>query len=81
MSKSDIHSWIAAARDEGSDDENDTPDVGEVNEEEDWTAFCAIAQTRLLGDGTRARIEFLKERLGVVAARGGACYDTPLDLI
>ena len=80
MSKSDIHSWIAAARDEGTDDENESPDVGELNGEEDWTAFCAIAQTRLLGDGTRARIEFLKERLGVVAARGGECRDTLFDL-
>jgi hypothetical protein len=73
MSKSDIHSWIAAAHDDASDDGRDPIDAASatINEEEDWADFKLIAQRRLLGDGTRARIEFLKEQLGVVAARGG----------
>lgn len=74
MSKAEIHSWIATAQhDDTSDDGQDVPDVASatINEEEDWAAFMLIAQRRVLGDGTRGRIEFLKEQLGVVASRGG----------
>ncbi|QRV84214.1 translational activator gcn1 [Ceratobasidium sp. AG-Ba] len=72
MSKADIHSWIAAAQDDASDDGQAPIDVASatINEEE-WAMFKSIAQKRLLGDGQRGRIEFIKEQLGVVAARGG----------
>ncbi|KAG8725704.1 hypothetical protein FRC12_024119 [Ceratobasidium sp. 428] len=73
MSKSDIRSWISAAQDDASDDGQLPVDIASatINEEEDWVAFKTIAQRRLLGDGKRGRIEFMKEQLGVVAARGG----------
>ncbi|CCO36500.1 hypothetical protein BN14_10636 [Rhizoctonia solani AG-1 IB] len=74
MSKAEIHSWITTAQHEdASDDGQDTVDIASatINEEEDWVQFMLIAQRRLLGDGTRGRIEFLKEQLGVVANRGG----------
>ncbi|KAG9085998.1 translational activator of GCN4, partial [Ceratobasidium sp. UAMH 11750] len=81
MSKSDIHSWIAAAQDDASDDEQAPIDVATINEEEDWAAFKVIAQRRLLGDGKRARIEFIKEQLGVVAARGDISQEQSLDIL
>jgi len=76
MSKAEIHSWVTSAQYDdasASDDGRDTVDITStaINEEEDWAAFMVIAQRRLLGDGTRGRIEFLKEQLGVVANRGG----------
>lgn len=74
MSKAEIHSWVTTAQHgDTSDDEQDAVDVGSgvINEEEDWAAFMLIAQRRLLGNGTSGRIEFLKEKLGVVANRGG----------
>jgi hypothetical protein len=82
MSKAEIHSWITTAQHEdASDDGQDTVDIASatINEEEDWVQFMLIAQRRLLGDGTRGRIEFLKEQLGVVANRGGECE--PIALI
>ncbi|CAE6494446.1 unnamed protein product [Rhizoctonia solani] len=84
MSKAEIHSWVTTAqRDDSSDDGQDTVDVtsGNINEEEDWSAFMVIAQRRLLGDGTRGRIEFLKEQLGVVANRGDISQEQSLDIL
>ncbi|KAF8740425.1 ARM repeat-containing protein, partial [Rhizoctonia solani] len=68
MSKAEIHSWVSTAQHEdASDDGQETVDVASVaiNEEEDWAHFMVIAQRRLLGDGTRGRIEFLKEQLDI----------------
>ncbi|KAG9126171.1 translational activator of GCN4, partial [Ceratobasidium sp. 392] len=74
MSKSDIRSWIVAAQDDASDDGQLPLDIASaaINEEEDWATFKIITQRKLLGDGKRGRIEFIKEQLGVVAARGAA---------
>ncbi|CAE6418409.1 unnamed protein product [Rhizoctonia solani] len=84
MSKAEIHSWITTAQlDDGSDDGQDAVDVASaaINEEEDWAAFMVIAQRRLLGDGTRGRIEFLKEQLGVVANRGDISQEQSLEIL
>ncbi|QRV98281.1 translational activator gcn1 [Ceratobasidium sp. AG-Ba] len=83
MSKADIHSWIAAAQDDASDDGQAPIDVASatINEEEDWAMFKSIAQKRLLGDGQRGRIEFIKEQLGVVAARGDVSQEQSLDIL
>ncbi|KAJ1305968.1 hypothetical protein OPQ81_010683 [Rhizoctonia solani] len=84
MSKAEIHSWITTAQqDDTSDDGQDTVDVASanINEEEDWAAFMVIAQRRLLGDGTRGRIEFLKEQLGVVANRGDLSQEQSLEIL
>ncbi|EUC57504.1 translational activator GCN1 [Rhizoctonia solani AG-3 Rhs1AP] len=84
MSKAEIHSWITTAQhDDGSDDGQDAVDVAStaINEEEDWAAFLVIAQRRLLGDGTRGRIEFLKEQLGIVANRGDISQEQSLEIL
>ncbi|CAE6445972.1 unnamed protein product [Rhizoctonia solani] len=84
MSKAEIHSWITTAQHEdASDDGQDTVDIASatINEEEDWVQFMLIAQRRLLGDGTRGRIEFLKEQLGVVANRGDISQDQSLEIL
>ncbi|CAE6499296.1 unnamed protein product [Rhizoctonia solani] len=83
MSKAEIHSWITAAQhDDTSDDGQDTADASvDIDEEEDWSSFMVIAQRRLLGDGTRGRIEFLKEQLGIVASRGNISQDQSLEIL
>ncbi|KAH7334649.1 translational activator GCN1 [Rhizoctonia solani] len=84
MSKAEIHTWVTTAqRDDTSDDGQDAVDItsANINEEEDWSAFMVIAQRRLLGDGTRGRIEFLKEQLGVVANRGDISQEQSLEIL
>ncbi|KAG9124771.1 translational activator of GCN4, partial [Ceratobasidium sp. 392] len=83
MSKSDIRSWIVAAQDDASDDGQLPLDIASaaINEEEDWAMFKIIAQRRLLGDGKRGRVEFIKEQLSVVAARGDISQEQSLDIL
>lgn len=82
MSRSEIQSWVHAADKLGDDfdfddDDDDSgaksaPASGDPAQE--WQAFLSLARRRVTQTSTRARIEFVRERLLAVAQRGGMCF-------
>jgi hypothetical protein len=73
MSKTEIQSWAAASEGLDGDDELTTSFRWDsLNEDSNWPSFLDHAKGQLLTSSTKARIEFLTNRLSPLAARGGA---------
>lgn len=83
MSRSEIQSWVHAADklgddfdlDDDDDDTQSTPAAGLSSDPAmEWQAFLSLARRRVTQTSTRARVEFVRERLFAVAQRGGVCF-------
>jgi hypothetical protein len=70
MSKSDIQSWIAGSG-RPSDDEGTDFIWKRDRVLNDWDRSLEYAQTRLLTDRTKTRIEFLQEEILGLAKHAG----------
>lgn len=72
MSKAEIASWISSAQ-TFDDDEADGVGAAQTpsTPEENWDTFVRVANSALLSSKTRIRVEFLQEKMEILAARGG----------
>ncbi|KDQ20094.1 hypothetical protein BOTBODRAFT_101949 [Botryobasidium botryosum FD-172 SS1] len=86
MSKLEIQSWISEStggydRDDIDDDDDiSTPQVQWDGSPEDWELLLNFIERGILTGSTRARVEFLKERMLVLATRGELDKSRKLDL-
>ena len=74
MGRSEIESWIASTTREYGDDEDaptNGPEWRRENILKDWPGAMPAAQTRLYTSSTKARTQFLREELLVLANHGG----------
>ena len=80
MGRSEIESWIASTSDV-SGDIDDSLSSGRGWRREniltDWSGSMLAAQTSLFTSSTKARIQFLREELLVLAKHGGAFILSP----
>ena len=76
MGRSEIESWIASTSLESGDDEDSSGGPGWRRENilTDWSGSMLPAQTKLFSSSTKARVQFLKEELLVLAKHGGALH-------
>ena len=72
MGRSEIESWIASTASASGDDE-DSSASGWRRENilKDWPGAMRAAQTMLFSSSTKARVQFLREELLVLAKHGG----------
>lgn len=79
MSRNEIQSWVLAANktsDDFDDDESEsisTPTPITTDAAQEWQAFLSLARHRITQTSTRARTEFLKEKMLAVVQHGGEC--------
>lgn len=72
MSKSEIQSWISSAGTGENGDESTDQVVWQRDRVlSDWPSSIEYAQTKLLVDKTKSRIQFLREELLSLAKHGG----------
>ncbi len=74
MGVSEIESWIAATNTTEEDDDEGTTACTAWRREnimKDWPGAMLAAQTRLFTSSTKARRQFLREELLVLANHGG----------
>ncbi|TFY63660.1 hypothetical protein EVJ58_g3122 [Rhodofomes roseus] len=85
MGKSDIQSWLAATSDAAGDVDlnGDASSGGQWRRDyvvTDWPKALEVARTRLLTSSTKARTQFLKEELLVLAKHGDMTLSQTLDI-
>ncbi|KAH9856756.1 ARM repeat-containing protein [Lenzites betulinus] len=83
MGRSEIESWIAATSTNYGDDE-DVPSTGpewrRENIMKNWSGAMLAAQTRLFTSSTKARTQFLREELLVLANHGDLSLSQVMDI-
>ena len=74
MGRSEIESWIASTASASGDDEDSPASASGWRREnilKDWPGAMRAAQTMLFTSSTKARVQFLREELLVLAKHGG----------
>ncbi|KAI0657693.1 ARM repeat-containing protein [Cubamyces menziesii] len=83
MGRSEIESWIASTTREYRDDEDaptNGPEWRRENILKDWSGAMPAAQTRLYTSSTKARTQFLREELLVLANHGDLSLSQIMDI-
>ncbi|CDO72622.1 hypothetical protein BN946_scf184985.g41 [Trametes cinnabarina] len=83
MGRSEIESWIASTMHEYGEDDEIPPTGPEWRREnimKDWSNAMRAAQTRLFTSSTKARTQFLKEELLVLANHGDLSLSQIMDI-
>ncbi|KIO34015.1 hypothetical protein M407DRAFT_17270, partial [Tulasnella calospora MUT 4182] len=73
MSRADIAAWVSKAQDFDEDDYEETqvtPTTNNATDEENWDAFVKLATKKILSSKTKERINFLNDKVIVIANRG-----------
>ncbi|KAG8892186.1 translational activator of GCN4, partial [Tulasnella sp. 408] len=72
MSRAEIATWVSNAQDFDEDDyeETQTQTTNNATDEENWDAFVKLATKKILSSKTKERINFLNDRVLVIANRG-----------
>ncbi|KAG8875312.1 translational activator of GCN4 [Tulasnella sp. 331] len=86
MSKAEIASWLSSARDFDDDTTNTDADGSTTTAqadtpEQNWDAFIKVAKSVLLSSKTKPRVEFLHEKIQVLATRGDLSLSQIMDLL
>ncbi|KAI0710312.1 ARM repeat-containing protein [Cerioporus squamosus] len=83
MGRSEIESWIASTASVSGDDDDSTTPGSEWRREnimKDWPGAMRAAQTRLFTSSTKARVQFLREELLVLAKHGDLSLSQVMDV-
>ncbi|KAG8955662.1 translational activator of GCN4 [Tulasnella sp. 424] len=73
MSRAEIAAWVSSAQDFDEDDydgETQTQTTNNATDEENWDAFVKLATKKILSSKTKERVNFLNDKVLVVAHRG-----------
>ncbi|KAG9005891.1 translational activator of GCN4 [Tulasnella sp. JGI-2019a] len=82
MSKAEIASWLSSAQDFDDDEAKTGPtSVAQATPEENWDAFINVAKSVLLSSKTKPRVEFLHEKMQMLAMRGDLSLSQIMELL
>ncbi|KAI0800349.1 ARM repeat-containing protein [Fomes fomentarius] len=81
MGRSEIESWIAStANTPGDDEDSVAPGWRREDILNDWSSAMRSAQTRLFTSSTKARVQFLREELHVLAKHADLSLSQVMDI-